>query len=62
MRLQRDLPERLLQVILADLPPKDDTIDHLAPVSLPGSSAATVAIKGMPRRGTVSPGATPAKL
>lgn len=35
MRLQRDLPERLLQVILADLPPDHRTIEHLAPVSLP---------------------------
>jgi hypothetical protein len=35
MRLRRDLPGRLLQVILADLPPDEDKIDHLAAVALP---------------------------
>jgi hypothetical protein len=35
MRLHRDPPARLLQVILADLPPDHGGVDHLAPVTLP---------------------------
>lgn len=34
MHLQRDMPERLLQVILAEVPPSND-LEHLTPVALP---------------------------